>query len=64
MLGKKDKSVSSCCWSELLLISFLNSSLLKCLPPTTEARVLIPSQDMSVSGALLEDGDDLGQVSP
>ncbi len=29
-----------------------------------EVQDSIPGQDMSASGALVEDGDDLGQVSP
>ncbi len=42
-------------------ISCCNSSLPECSPPTAEARIQVPAG--TVSGTLVEDGDDLGQAS-
>jgi hypothetical protein len=39
-----------------------DSSLLQCPPAVPAAGVRIPRRDMSVPGALAEDGDDLGPV--
>jgi len=44
-------------------ISCYNSSLLECSPVEQEVVRSNHCQDISVSGALVEDGDDLGQVS-
>ncbi len=49
--------------SEWQLIS-CNSSLQKCSTAVQEVVGSNPGQDMSVSGDLVEDGDDLGHVSP
>ncbi len=40
-----------------------NSSMLECLPVTQAARVRFPAEPCLSRGALVEDGDDLGQVS-
>ncbi len=45
-------------------ISCCNSSLLECSPMVQEVAGLSHGRDMSVSDALVEDRDDLGQVSP
>jgi hypothetical protein len=47
-------------------MSCSNSSLLECLPPPAVQEVVDSNlgRDMSVSADLVEDGDDLGQVSP
>jgi hypothetical protein len=39
-------------------------SLLQCPPAVEKVGGSIPGREMSVSGALVEDGGDLGQVSP
>ncbi len=44
-------------------ISCSNSSLLECSPVTQFARVRFPAKTRLSRGALVEDGDDLGQVS-
>jgi hypothetical protein len=45
-------------------ISCCINSLLECSPAVQDVMGSNPGQDMSVSGALVEVGDDLGQVSP
>ncbi len=44
-------------------ISCTNSSLLECSPVTQETRVQLQAKTRLSRGALIEDGDDLGQVS-
>ncbi len=44
-------------------VSCIDRSLLEC-PPAVEVGGSIPGREMSVSVALVEDVDDLGQVSP
>jgi hypothetical protein len=46
------------------IIIWLISSLLEYSPAVQGVRGSHPDRDMFVSGALVEDGDDLGQVSP
>jgi hypothetical protein len=45
-------------------ISCYDSFLLECSPAVQEIVGSNLSRDMSVSGALVHDGEDLGQVSP
>jgi hypothetical protein len=45
-------------------ISCCSSSLVECPPEVREVGGSHPGRDMSVSGALLKDGDELGEVSP
>jgi hypothetical protein len=44
------------------IVQCSSSSLLGCKPSNAEAQDRFPCRDMSVSGTLVEDGDDLGQV--
>jgi hypothetical protein len=53
-----------CRGSELQLISCSNSYFLDCPLAVLEVVGSNPCRDMSVSGALVEDRDDLGQVAP
>jgi hypothetical protein len=47
--------------SEQTALSCCNSSLLECPATMQEVGSLNPGRDMSVSGALIKDGDDFGK---
>ncbi len=46
-----------------ICVSCLDRSLLECPPAVEKVGGSIPGREMSVSGALVEDVDDLGKIS-
>ncbi len=48
----------------IVIISCRDSSLLERLPAAQEVGCSNPGRDMAVSGAVVEDGEDPGQVPP